>query len=111
MTPCRVSTMFTKSCSSPRCERATVSKLTPADCKKFHKTYFVPNNTVLSVFGDIDPEAMLKQIEAAFGKVPKSDAFKWPEFSLTQTPLSADVVKHLKHQKQNTAMVLIAYPT
>ena len=92
-------------------EKATIAKLNPADCKKFHKMYFVPNNMVLSVFGDIDPEAMLKQIEAAFGKVPKSDTFKWPEFSLTQTPLSADVMKHLKHQKQNTAMVLIAYPT
>ncbi len=92
-------------------EKASVAKLTPADCKKFHKTYFVPNNTVLSVFGDIDPEAMLKTIDAAFGKVPKSDAFKWPEFSLMQTPLSADVMKHLKHQKQNTAMVLVSYPT
>jgi zinc protease len=89
----------------------TIGKLAPADCKKFHKTYFVPNNMVLSVFGDIDPEALFREVEKAFGKVPKADAFKWPEFSPTQTPLSADVVKHLKHQKQNTAMVLIAYPT
>jgi zinc protease len=89
----------------------TIAKLTPADCTKFHKTYFVPNNMVLSVFGDIDPDAMIKQIEGAFGKVPKSDAFKWPEFSPTQTPLSTDVVKHLKQQKQNTAMALIACPT
>ena len=92
-------------------EVATVSRLTPADCKKFHKTWFVPNNMVLSVFGDIDPEATFGQIERMFGPVPKSDAFKWPAFSLTQTPLTTDVVKHLKHQKQNTAMVLIAFPT
>jgi zinc protease len=90
---------------------ATVSKLTPADCKKLHKGSFVPNNMVLSVFGDIDPPAMLKQLEATFGKVPKADGFKWPEFPPAQSPLSADTVKHLQHQKQNTAMVLIAYPT
>ncbi len=91
--------------------QATVSKLTSADCKKFHKAFFVPNNMVLSVYGDIDPAAVLKQIEASFGRVPKADAFKWPGFSLTQTPLTADLVKHLQHQKQNTAMVLIGFPT
>ena len=32
-------------------------------------------------------------------------------FSLTQTPLSTDLVRHLQHQKKNTAMVLIAFPT
>src|SRR5262249_28269942 len=91
--------------------QATVQKLTAADCKKFHKAFYVPNNMVLSVFGDIDPEAMLKQIESTFGKAPRADSFKWPEFSLTQTPLTADLSKHLQHQKQNTAMVLIGFPT
>ena len=91
-------------------EAGTIAKLVQADCQKFHKSYFVPNNMVLSVFGDIEPDTMLKQIEALFGKVPRADGFKWPEFSISQTPLPADVVKHLKNQKQNTAMVLMAYP-
>jgi zinc protease len=89
---------------------ATVEKLIPADCKKFHKTYFVPNNMVLSVFGDIDPPAVLKQIEATFGKTPKADGFKWPEFPTAQAPLSADLVRHLQNQKKDAAMVLLAYP-
>src|SRR5579863_923865 len=91
-------------------DAGTVAKLGVADCRKFHKVCFVPNNMVLSVFGDIDPDAMLKQIEALFGKAPRADTFKWPEFSISQTPLTADVVKHLTNQKQNTAMVLMAYP-
>jgi zinc protease len=91
-------------------EAGTIVKLVRADCQKFHKTYFVPNNMVLSVFGDIEPETMLKQIEALFGKTPRADGLKWPEFSISQKPLPADVVKHLKNQKQNTAMVLMAYP-
>ncbi len=90
---------------------ATVEKLAPADCKKLHKAYFVPNNMVLSVFGDIDPQAMLKQVEETFGKVPRAEGFKWPDFPSAQAPLSSDVVRHLQHQKRNTAMVLIAYPT
>ena len=96
---------------TPSGEMTTVAKLTPADCRKFHTEYFVPNNMVLSVFGDIDPEASLKQIEGTFGKVPRAEGFKWPEFGPQQKPLSADVAKHLKNQKKDTAMVLIAFPT
>lgn len=92
-------------------EIATVKKLTAADCVKFHKGWFVPNNLVLAVFGDIDPEAAFAQIEATFGKAPKSDSFKWPTFADQQTPLKADAVKHLQNQKKNTAMVLISFPT
>lgn len=92
-------------------ERATVSRLTAADCQKFHSAYFVPNNMVLSVFGDIDPEAVLAQVEATFGKAPRAAGFKWPEFSPAQSPLASDVAKHLVHQKPNTAMVLIAFPS
>lgn len=92
-------------------EPEVLKKLTPADCKKFHKAYFVPNNLVLSVFGDIDPKAMLAEVEATFGKVPKAEGFKWPSFPEQQKPLGAEVVKHLQNQKKNTAMVLIAFPT
>ncbi|HTI49399.1 MAG TPA: pitrilysin family protein, partial [Planctomycetaceae bacterium] len=56
-------------------EPDVLKKLTSADCRKFHKAYFVPNNLVLSVFGDIDPEAVLKQVEATFGTVPRADDF------------------------------------
>lgn len=91
-------------------EAETIAKLTPADCRKFHDRFFVANNMVLSVFGDIEPDKMLQQVEALFGKVPRADGFKWPEFSISQNPLTADLVKHLQNQKQNTGMVLMAYP-
>lgn len=90
---------------------AAVAKLTPADLKKLHAAYFVPNNMVLSVFGDIDPSTVLKQLEASFGKVAKSDQFNWPTLPQQQQPLSSDLAKHLQMQKKNTAMVLIAFPT
>lgn len=92
-------------------DAAVVAKLKPDDCRKFHQRYFVPNNMVLSVFGDIDPQAMLKQIEATFGKVPKSDKFAWPSFPEEQIPYNVDLVKHLQNQKKNTAMVLLSFPS
>ena len=91
-------------------EAATVANLTSADCTQLHKKLFIPNNMVLSVFGDIDPDATLKQIEQLFGKAPRAEGFKWPDFPLSQEPLPADVVRHLQNQKQNTAMVLMAFP-
>jgi zinc protease len=90
---------------------ATVERLTAADCRKFHKTWFVPNNMVLSVFGDIDPAVVLKQIEGTFGKLPKSDKLAHASFPEQQSLLSADKVAHLKNQKKNTAMVLMSFPT
>lgn len=92
-------------------EPSAVAKLTPADLKKLHGEYFVPNNMVLSVFGDIDPNAVLHQLEASFGKEPKAGKFSWPTLPERHQPLSADVAKHLQMQKKNTAMVLIAFPT
>jgi zinc protease len=88
-----------------------VARLKPADLKKWHSRFFVPNNMVLSIFGDIDPKAVMQQLEASFGMVPRSDTFEWPGFPERQEPLSADVSKHLQMQKKNTAMVLIAFPT
>ncbi|MBS0261004.1 MAG: insulinase family protein [Planctomycetes bacterium] len=91
-------------------EQATVAKLTVTDCQQFHSRYFVPNNMVLSVFGDIDPEAVLRQIEDSFGKAPKATKFQWPEFPTAPALLLADAKHHLVHQKPNTAMVLLAFP-
>jgi zinc protease len=94
----------------PLGEQATVTRLTAADCRKLHAAYFVPNNMVLSVFGDIEPAAMLEQIETLFGSAPRAAGFRWPEFPMALAPLKADMTKHLMHQKPNTAMVLIAFP-
>jgi zinc protease len=88
----------------------TLAKLTAADCRRFHQTSFVPQNMVLAVFGDIDVEATLAKIEASFGKIKRGADVAWPDFS-AHPKLPADLARHLKNQKENTGMVLIAYPT
>jgi zinc protease len=88
----------------------SVSKLTAADCRRFQQTYFIPNNMVLAVVGDIDVDATLKQLEATFGKVPKAKEIAWPKYP-ANAPLAADVLEHLQNQKANTAMVLIGFPS
>ncbi|MFJ6216318.1 M16 family metallopeptidase [Streptomyces sp. NPDC092296] len=44
-----------------------------ADAQAFFTTYYAPNNAVLSVVGDIDPEETLRWVEKYFGSIPSHD--------------------------------------
>jgi len=44
----------------------TVSRLTREDLQTFHKRYFVPNNTILSIVGDFRVSEMLPRVERVF---------------------------------------------
>jgi predicted Zn-dependent peptidase len=46
---------------------------TLADAQDFFRTYYAPNNAVLSVVGDIDPEQTLLWVEKYFGSIPSHD--------------------------------------
>lgn len=39
------------------------------DIKNFHETYYQPNNAILVVTGDIDPDKVFKQAKKAFGDI------------------------------------------
>jgi zinc protease len=41
------------------------------DLKSFYKTYYAPNNATMFVVGDVEPEAVLAQIEQRFGRIPR----------------------------------------
>ena len=45
----------------------TVRKLTANDLRAFHAKYFVPNNMIVTVFGDIDEEKALALVKKEFG--------------------------------------------
>jgi predicted Zn-dependent peptidase len=49
-----------------------------ADAQDFFRTYYAPNNAVLSVVGDIDPEQTLAWIERYFGTIPAHDGKRPP---------------------------------
>lgn len=40
------------------------------DVEAFFETYYVPNNAVLTLAGDFDPEAALRRVESFFGSIP-----------------------------------------
>ncbi|MGP3968834.1 M16 family metallopeptidase [Streptomyces sp. 6N223] len=49
-----------------------------ADAQDFFRTYYAPNNAVLSVVGDIDPEETLGWIDRYFGSIPSHDGKRPP---------------------------------
>ncbi|MFT9220483.1 M16 family metallopeptidase, partial [Gluconobacter oxydans] len=40
--------------------------------KKFYDSWYAPNNAVLVITGDVDPQDTLKKVQAAFGNIPAS---------------------------------------
>jgi predicted Zn-dependent peptidase len=49
---------------------ADLNAVSLADAQEFFRTYYAPNNAVLAVVGDIDPQRTLGWIEKYFGTIP-----------------------------------------
>jgi zinc protease len=56
---------------------------------QFYKTYYVPNNCVLSIAGDFDKVALKQKIAAYFSAIPKGAAIVRP--SIVEPPLGGEV--------------------
>ena len=53
---------------------ADLSAATVDDVASFFKTYYAPNNAVMSIVGDVDTKATLAKIEKYFGAISKQPA-------------------------------------
>lgn len=47
-----------------------IAAATLEDVRTFFRTFYTPNNAVLTLAGDFEPEAALEKIEAWFGEIP-----------------------------------------
>ena len=47
-----------------------IQSLTPSVTKKFFETYYSPANAVVSLVGDIDPQAVISLVERTMGQIP-----------------------------------------
>jgi zinc protease len=87
----------------------TVQKLAPEDLKKYHDKFFVPNNMIVTVFGDIDEEKALELVTKEFGGLKASPDFRPASFDRSNV-IPETVVRHLTIGKP-TAIALFGYPT
>jgi len=89
---------------------ADLDAATLADAQDFFRTYYAPNNAVLSVVGDIDPEQTLAWIEKYFGSIPSHDGKRPPrDGSTIDRDGSAPMRQHLVAEVPSRAL-MAAYP-
>jgi len=50
-----------------------IERLTVDDVEKFYRTYYVPNNAVLALVGDVDVDHAIDVIEKYFSHIPKGE--------------------------------------
>ena len=59
-------------------EYYTIDRIAREDVVEFYETYVHPNNTILSVWGDFDAEAMEGRLREAFGNWQPAEDFESP---------------------------------
>jgi zinc protease len=83
----------------------TVKSLSRASVEEFYQRYYVPQNTMLAVAGDIDKAEVKRIVEDRFGGWAKS-----PEFDLPQVPqphkLASPISKFVNVAKEQVNIVI-----
>jgi zinc protease len=87
----------------------SVKNLTAKDLQAFHAKYFVPNNMIVAVFGDIEPEEALTIVKKHFGDLQTDPSFQPVQFKYPNA-IAKTIVRHKKIGKE-TGMVMLGYPT
>ena len=77
----------------------TVRTLTRDDCVEFYRRYYVPNNTILAIVGDIDKAEVKNRIEEVFATWEKAADFRAPDVPRPKGP-SAPVEKFIPAPKE-----------
>ncbi|MEW5833563.1 MAG: pitrilysin family protein [Pseudomonadota bacterium] len=65
---------------TPLGTRDSFDKTTAAMLKRFHDTWYAPNNAILVIAGDVDPAATLARVKQEFGDIPRSHMPSRPTF-------------------------------
>jgi zinc protease len=79
---------------------------TPGDCADFYKTYYAPNNALLVVVGDVREEEVLREVQAAYGKLPPSTI---PAEDAAAEPAQGDLRDVTLEKPTATEKVMIGY--
>jgi len=76
------------------------------DIRDFHKTYYQPQNAILMVTGDIDPQVVFQEAQAAFGSIKNHGTI--PEVKFIEP--KQDGPKHLViHKESEVEMIAITF--
>ena len=88
--------------------RASFDKTTGAMLKKFHDTWYAPNNAILVVVGNVDPPKALAEVKKLFQEIPARSLPKRPEIKLQ--PVTAETFKLKTDQPYAMTMISFRMP-
>jgi len=72
--------------------RPSFDSTTASMLKKFYDTWYAPNNAVLVVVGDVDPNAALGMVKDLFGDIPSKKLPARPAVNLQPVQAEADTI-------------------
>ena len=84
--------------------RPSFEKTTAADLKAFYEKWYTPNNAILVVVGDLDPQATLAQVRTLFGGIARKPLAAHP--AINPKPLAAVAPITVPTDSANAASVL-----
>jgi zinc protease len=88
--------------------RPSFDKTTGAMLKKFHDTWYVPNNAVLVICGDFQPDSALATVRELFGDVPKAELPPRPDFNFQ--PVQPQTIKVDTDLPVGMAVIAFRFP-
>ncbi|MDA8382840.1 MAG: pitrilysin family protein [Betaproteobacteria bacterium] len=88
--------------------KASFDKTTGAMLQRFHQTWYAPNNAILVVVGDVDPDQTLRKIKALFGDLPAKRLPARPSIALQ--PVAPQTLRLKTDQPYGMAIVSFRMP-
>ncbi|MCK9375780.1 MAG: insulinase family protein [Syntrophobacterales bacterium] len=93
---------------SPLGTDASFDRTTGARLKKFYDTWYAPNNAILVVVGDVDPQKTLGEIKKRFGSIPKKQLP--PRAPIKLSPVTPETISLNTDQPMGMVMVAFRLP-
>ncbi len=88
--------------------RPSFDKTTDAMLRDFHTAWYVPNNAILVISGDVEPEKALDEVKMFFEAIPSRPLPRRPEISLQ--PMKPDTITMDTDLPYGLAMVAYRLP-
>jgi zinc protease len=88
--------------------RPSFDKTTAAMLRRFHDAWYAPNNAILVVVGDLDPNATLMDITKVFGPIPAKKLPPKPQFVVK--PVKATLLRFSTDDPNTTQILAMRTP-
>ena len=91
---------------SPLGTRPSFDKTTDADLRKFHNTWYAPNNAVLVIVGNVEPQTVLAQVKKVFDAIPPKELPARPEYNFGTVTPDTHAARHrsaLRHDRDHVS--------